>query len=220
MDIAFFVVIAGFGLVGFLRGGAKTSLSFLSSLICIIVSLSLYKYVAGILYETQGFGVWLKASLQKLLDGKVEGLFSDKQMVMDYLTSSGVGGGFLNFVSKMLQGVQFEGDLSFGQVFSGVFSRILIELVAFVLIYFLVKLLLKIFMVVLLGKCCKSSSIKVVDRLFGLGWGVVKGLGIALICYFLILQIANITLNEKLLAILSESTILGGVYNNFMGFIF
>lgn len=216
MDAIFFAFCALFFVFGCLRGGVRLTLSFLTTILSVVVASIFCSWLADILWGVNNFGFSLNGWLQNLIDDKFVGVFSDKESLLEYLTNSNLGALFGVFFEKVLKNISFDGSLTVGQVVSGTISNLIIKVISFALIYVVAAIVLKIVCLLIIKIFQKNQFLKISDRLLGGAIGIFKAFLIFFVCYFLLVQFANFTLNENVIAFLNGSPITNTIYNEFI----
>ena len=159
------------------------------------------------------FGESVKSVLKSLFDGKIDGVFRNQSEILSVIDGLKMPQVFITFLKNLAERISFEGELSFGGVFASTLSWGVVKVCSFLIVFALSQILLKIVFYLVLKFTNKNSLLRFGDRLFGGVVGVLKGVVLFGIIYFLTMQLANITLNDELLKVLQNSMVVSAVYD-------
>lgn len=214
MDIVFVVLILLFSVIGFAKGGARMTASFLSMALSVVVSFMIYKNVATFLYGVANVGGLIEEWVEGVLDERFSVSFTNAGQIQSCLNESLVGRLFLDLFGEELNGLQFGEGLGFGQVFSEKVSVIIVQVVSFALVFVCLKIILKIIFGIFVKIFYKSVHLKYFDRIVGMVVGGGKGVLLVVLCCVILVKISTLMLNDEMFLFVSSSRVATFVFGN------
>ncbi len=164
------------------------------------------------------FGTQLETFVSNLLDEMFEGSFSDSSALEEVISESKYGVIFSLFFGSILENITFDGNLSAGEILGYSTTSILIKVITFAMLFLLLFLAVKILRA-LLNKLVKKCGLSFGNRCLGGVVGLIKGLLLFGVVYFVFISLANLLVNESLLNFVTSGTISNYLYENFISVI-
>ncbi len=212
--LVFFIVVGAF------KGGVKTALSFFALTASSAVSYLLSNQMAEGLWSFCDVGNSIKGGIETLLNKNVSGFFSNSSQILQALNKVEALKPFVGFFKNKIEGVYFEGEMSFGEIFAPGISLLVVKVLAFFVVFIASFFIFKIVIRILTNFFCKNRLIKFGDRILGAVIGAAKALILFFLCYYVLLQISVATMNASLVRFLQESGVVKSMYEFFMAAFF
>lgn len=216
MDYLLLAILLFFCVKGFLKG----FLSMLVSLFGIagVVALTLVLCNSMQDFFVQKFSGVVSSIIERSLDGKIDGTFSDVEVLINQLQQSNLNSIFIFVLTSILKNVAIEGQLSFSQILSPILAKYLIKFISFAIIFIVLYVGIRI-IVKILNKIVKKIGISYFNRFLGMILGAIKGLIFCTIIYLILTSIASLGLNNGLTQFVQMGSVSGYIYNNYLTYL-
>ena len=208
-------ILLGICVLSFLRGFFKGFVSMIFSLVGVFVAIfiawQLCDWVQPVFQNM--FGNALQNTISQILNGAISGQFSDIAQLQLAVSQSKYAFLFNILLFKLLGNLTIEGQMSAGQVLAPTLTTLIVKMISFSLLFFGCYVLLKlVFMII--NIFVKKCGMKMGNRLLGGGIGLLKGVLIFGVIYFILTAFANLLLNEALLNFVQKGVVSNWLYDN------
>ncbi len=215
IDVVLVAILVIFGIIGFKKGLFKSLLSLFSWVVCIAVAIFTAKYVAGWINGIYDFNSLIGAQIEKGLAGmgdvfsqKVNEFESKDAILVAIANVPNINGALLQLIKILFTNAAFDatstatvGNLvgvSIGQMCMVVISAILV----FIVLKIVIALLSKLF--------DNISRIKIIgglNKIFGLLFGLIKGVCIIFIFNAVLVALSMIpAVNNTITPVIQDNT--------------
>lgn len=213
MDIAFLLLLFLFAYLDARKGFIACFFSFISTITAVLVAML---FASGFQSLTGGlFG------LQGLIGTGLSNAFSSVAGLNIDISASGVESQLSTVAlpqflkDKVIETIQgATGDLAAGTTLAmqigDVVSQFIVLLISAIVLFILVKLVMRLLKSLLTRFAESWTAIRKVNRLLGMGVGLLKVFGIVCVLFAILALFPN----EGITTFMSESLLLSGLYNN------
>lgn len=202
MDYILLAFCSLFFVKGLFKGFVSTVFSFIGTCTVAIVAWKLSEWGAG-LFQSQ-FGNGVTQFISDAIDKKIFGSFSSVKALQLAISQQMGMVGVLLF--KILGSIQFDGELSAGQILAPTISNLLFRIVAFLILFIGMLIILKI-VKKLLNKLIKLCGFGVGNRVLGGVVGLAQGVILSGIVFVCLSTLANVLMNEGLLNFVNSGAV-------------
>lgn len=208
MDYILLAICLFYFLKGYFKGLIGMLFSIVGTFGILVISFQLSKML---LPQAEGiFGENLTVALSNFFDKIIGGEFSSVDELAGQLANSKI---LSFFISKILGDVTFDGTLSAGQILAPSASVIVLKVCTFVVIFVGLYLILKILRI-FTSKLIKKCGLSFQNRIFGGFVGLLKGLVIFGVVFFVLSALSDLLLSEGLSNFVNGGAVSGFIYNN------
>ena len=207
-------VLLGFAVLFFVRGFFRGFVSMLFSLLGVVVAIFVAWQLVPIVQplSQNWIGSSLQRTLEKMLDGAVAGQFSSIAQLQVAVSQSKYALLFNVLLFKVLGNLSIDGSMTAGQILAPTLCALVVKLVTFSLLFVGIYVLLK-FVFVFINHFVKKCGLGTGNRILGGAVGLIKGLAMFGVFYFVLTSLANLLLNEALLRFVQSGNISNWLYN-------
>lgn len=210
MDYILFGILLYFFAKGLFKGFVSMLFSMLGIFFIAVVSWQICPLILGKVQEFAYGG--LEGFVRKMIDEQLAGEFSDMNSFVQAISQSRLSVfGVLLF--KLLGDLSFDGNLTAGQILAPSITNLVLKVLTFVAVFVVLFSLLRLAQM-FLTKLIKKCGLSVGNRLLGGVVGVVKGLLVFGVLYFVLSLLSNILMSEWLLAFVQSGRISAFLYDN------
>lgn len=214
VDVVALIFLAGFALLGFIRGFAKTFVSIFGTIISLLFAVLLAGSVASFLENELGFA----SSVANGIEGVVNGLFGETLMnttlenaSSEMFSDAGFGGLILSLVLAFKNDLSIPTDVTLSELICPTISYYVVILISIILLFILFKILL--FLIgELIQKMHSISLVRHTDRILGLFLGLVSGITHAQLI-FIIISIIPFDFVQNLYLTIQQSSVVMFIEN-------
>lgn len=160
-----------------------------------------------------GLGQSLSNTLTQILNGAIPGQFSDLASLQTAIGASKYALLFNLLIFRVLGELTIDGQMSAGQILAPTISALLVKVISFVILFVGLYVALKLVFWIL-NKIIKKCGMSVGNRFLGGAVGLVKGLIVFGVLYFVLSTLANLLLNETLLTFVQSGKVSKFLYEN------
>ena len=209
MDYLLLAICGVYAIKGFVKGFVRMLLSFISFALIIFIAYEIATNTINLF----GLNDYLQNIFKNMLDGMGLGTFSNKNEIYIALEGANVNVMLIALLKILLNNIEFEGNLTFGQIFSPTLAdftyRIIIFFGSFVIVLLLTRLV-----AFLLGFILKKTGLTPVNRFFGFVLGVFKGVIISTLIFVSLSLLASLNLSEGLTNFVNSGYVSKFIYEN------
>ncbi|MBE7075538.1 MAG: hypothetical protein E7375_00520 [Clostridiales bacterium] len=204
MDFVLLGIALLYFIKGFCKGFVAIVFSLCATILTILLSIELSQVLGDLLVSTSFFDL-VQGGLQAIVDKVFSGEVSTVVQLMALISGSVFG----KFLLPILQNVEFDGNMSAGQILSPTLSLVVCRVLLFLVVYLFLSLIFN-----LIKKVFNKKLLKITygNRFMGGVLGVVKGILISLVVYALLYNLANLFFIKSLVNFCEGSVVLKHVY--------
>ncbi len=200
----------------FLKGIFKGAVSMVLSLLSVFVVSALawdlvdvvLPFVSSIVEEP------LMKLFSNLLNEFVPGQFSNLAEFESSLNVLNIS--MFSIIEQLLGNLSFDGNLTAGQILAPSMSSFATKVITFLLLFFIISLVVKMIKL-FVNKLIKLCGFSFSNRLIGGTLGIVKGLAIFLLMYFVLNVLSNLLLIESLNKFIQSGNVSKVIYDFIVG---
>ncbi len=208
MDYILLAICLFYFLKGYFKGLIGMLFSIVGTFGILVISFQLSKML---LPQVEGlFGENLTVALSNFFDKTIAGEFSSVDELAGQIANSKI---LSFFIAKILQDVTFDGTLSAGKILAPSTSVIVLKVCTFVVIFVGLYIILKILRI-FTSKLIKKCGLSFQNRIFGGLVGLLKGIVIFGVAFFVLSALSDLLLSESLSNFVNGGAVSGFIYNN------
>ncbi|MDE6583126.1 MAG: CvpA family protein [Clostridia bacterium] len=215
MDIILLAICVFYLVKGYIKGLVSMLFSLFGVVFIFVLAWKLSDFCLPYFKNWFDFSSGLSNVLDQFLPGQFANIFELEQAV----SQSHFGVIFAPIFSKLFLDITFDGNLTAGQILAKPLNSLCIKLLAFVALFVTFVILLKLLRF-LFNRIVKFCGLGFCNRIFGSLVGLCKGIVFFGICYFVLLTLSNLFLNETLLTFVKSGQVSNFVYENIVDFLF
>jgi len=197
---------------GFYKGFVSMLFSFIGMFFVVVLAWKLSDVAIPFLQNLVGEKIFL--FVKNLLDDEIAGSFSNLGDLQTAVANSKLSL-FGVFLFKLLGDLSFDGQMSAGQILAPSITEILFRVFSFVLLFIILYIVIKFFQL-LLNKIIKKMGLGFSNRVLGGVLGLLKGLVLFAVIFFILSSLANLFLSETLLSFVNNGVVSKMLYDNFI----
>lgn len=212
MDYILLALCVYLGIKGCIKGLVSMLFAMFGVVVTVIAAWMLTKFAMP--YVSSVAGNMFTGLIEDRLNSLVPGEFSNMTDLLQAVGNSKLSM-FGALLFRLCGDITFEGSLTIGQIFAPSISNLLIKIIVFIAIFIILYLLTKILRF-FINKIIKKCGLSVGNRMLGAALGILKGLILFGILYFVLVSLANLFLLEGLLKFIEDGAFSKFIYNNFI----
>ena len=202
-----------YGIKGYRKGFFYAFLSLIFFFLSIFLSFKLREFGSDILRNVSFLSDFAENTLPNLLNDVIPGVFTSVEGLIEFLSVK--QSLFYFLLLKFANGINFEGELTSGQILGGTVADQFFNLVSFLLIYLLLTI---VFFVIkkIIVKILVRNKLLSFDRVIGSLFGLLKGAIFAVFVLFVVILFSNLTANQSVFQFATSGNFSKFLYENFI----
>ncbi len=205
MDWILLGICLFFSIKGWLKGFISTLFSICGTFLIIYLSWQFSDVVTEFLKKIFD----LESFFTEVIDSKILVTFSNIQELQSFIQNEFV----FAILLKLVGNISFEGNLTAGEILSPSISNLVYKIISFIILFFCLMIILY-FVKFIINKIITFCHFSFLNRSLGFCVGILQGLLIFGVIFFLFSVLANFLLNEELLNFINSGVVSQFVYNN------
>lgn len=210
MDYVLLAICGYFSLKGFFKGFIFMTFSLVGTFFVILVawnlSASFLPAVQSVMFVP--LSNWLQGILTKALPGTFESVEAlGQSLSVSPLAVFGL------FLLRLLGDISFEGSLTAGQILAPTLANLILKVLTFAILFLILLVFLKA-LKILLNKFVKTFGLSTANKFLGAFVGLLKGILLFGVLYFVLSSFANLFVSESLLNFVQSGIFSRKIYEN------